>query len=225
MRGGGHVDGHYRSGGLIVIGLHLLAVVILYVYRRGLAMKHVARIMAVVVFFTSTTAWAQDAAQQDCINYQCKYIVTFDDGNTFKLDEEDIDIRSNTVGIRYKGENEFKYYSRDQITSVTSKTKSNWKIGMGIGAGVGAVVVGGALGGWGASINCDRQDTDFGGLCGTKTGLLFGLGGAAAGALIGLGVGAGIGSAIPKKKKVSMQPTVYVNPQSGSSGLGLRGQF
>lgn len=160
-------------------------------------------------------------------NLQHSYTVTFNDGNTYYLDDDDIDVRGDTIGIRFEGQEGYRYYRPDQFREIRYKTEKHTWLGGGIGAAAGA-----ALGvGIGLIIqppnkNCSNAgDPDD---CETfKTLVPLAL--SVLGTTVGFGTGAGIGSGIPKKKKININvsPKVYgiENQTVNGGGVSISGRF
>jgi len=161
--------------------------------------------------------------------YMRSYRVTFVTGQKYVLDDEDVIVQGNTLGLRLKDDEEFRYYTPDQIAEVKRHIKRRTGTGALIGLGAGGA--GGALIGMGLNPpwkSCENARDP--GDCRTyKTA--FPLLGGIFGALVGAGVGAGIGAATKRKKKGNVTMTVTPQVYGGKGvkinggGLGIRGSF
>lgn len=157
-------------------------------------------------------------------NYQYTYIVTMTGGQKYYLDDDDIELRGNLIGIRFPGESDFRYYPPEEFQEIRIKRKNHWGVGLGIGIGAGAAL-GAGVGYLVANPwkNCD--DADDPGDCRVFRRTFPILGGIILGG-IGGGIGAGVGAGIPKKKKVSVSPKVYLDERRVTgAGLGISGSF
>lgn len=161
--------------------------------------------------------------------YMRSYRVTFATGEEYVLDDEDVIVQGNTLGLRLKDSEDFRYYSTDQIAEVQRHIKRRTGTGALIGAGAGGA--GGALIGMGLYPpwrSCDNAG-DPGDCKGFKTA--FPLLGGVIGAAVGAGIGAGIGAAMKRKKKrnvdVSVTPQLYGSKgvKITGGGLGVSGSF
>jgi hypothetical protein len=157
-------------------------------------------------------------------NYQYSYAITMNGGQKYYLDDDDIEVKGNLIGIRFPGESDFRYYRPDEFQEIRIKQKNHWAAGLGIGIGAGAAL--GAVAGYLVTSPWDScDDHDDPGDCRTFRKAFPILGGIILGG-IGAGVGAGVGAGIPKKKKVSVSPKVYLNDKRVTgAGLGISGSF
>jgi hypothetical protein len=157
-------------------------------------------------------------------NYRYSYAVTMTGGQKYYLDDDDIEVKGNLIGIRFPGESDFRYYRPDEFQEIRIKQKNHWAAGLGIGIGAGAAL-GASLGYLvtGPWDSCDDHDDP--GDCRVFRKSFPILGGIILGG-IGGGIGAGVGAGIPKKKKVSVSPKVYLNEKKVTgAGLGISGSF
>lgn len=159
--------------------------------------------------------------------YAYNYEVTFIDGRTYYVDDDDIMVNNNLIGIRFEGRKDYQYYPTNQFRQIKATQKKRTWLGAGIGAAAG-VGIGVAVGMivYSPWKNCENAgDPDDCKMYKTALPVLLGgLGGAA-----GMGIGAGIGSGIPKKKKrrINVAPRVYgLEKQTiNGAGLGISGTF
>jgi len=174
----------------------------------------------------NTAADAMKTYSQD--KYQYSYIVSFKSGEKYYLDEEDIQVRNNLIGVRFDGDDDYRFYSLDRLQEIRAKKKRHTWMGAGIGAGAGAALgIGLSLAVYPPTKDCDRAGDP--GDCSTFKvlfPLMFGFLGAGA----GLGIGAGIGYGIPKKKKqttLSIAPNIYGDEKMNvtGGGIGVCGNF
>ena len=156
--------------------------------------------------------------------YMRSYRVKFATGAEYVLDDEDIVVQGNTIGLRFNDDEDFRYYTANQIVEIQQNIKRRTGTGALIGAGAGAAV--GVL----ATIpfiTCDGKGDP--GDCTTfkeTFPIVFGIGGA----LLGAGIGALAGGAYKRKKKkvdVTVSPQVYGSEgfKISGGGLGIRGSF
>lgn len=157
--------------------------------------------------------------------YDRAYRVTFSNGQSVKLKDEDIVVYRNMVGVRLEGEKQFRYYSPQQISEISRREKRHAGMGALIGLGAGAAA--GAGVGF-AVVNSSCSDAEDSAEC-RNLSTIIGVGIGVSTAIIGTAVGAAIGAAIRKKKKVEnpekrQRVSVSVSPQLyGSKGLKVEG--
>jgi hypothetical protein len=190
--------------------------------------KRLSSITVAIIFLMSCVSCAAgkqvpaksaNDVQRPIVEDKEKYVVKFKSGEKYKVRGEDLIVRPDQVGIRFDDEEDFKFYSRDQVEEVTSKGKSRWLMGAGIGAAVGGGL--GALGG--AFGECTDGSGRFSDCDGMRVPAIFLFGGL--GAAVGFGVGAAIGAAIKKDKKVIIAPQVNHHDGNTSAGVGISGRF
>lgn len=154
--------------------------------------------------------------------YRYSYAVTFKSGEKFYLDDEDVQVRNNLIGIRFEGREDYRFYSPNQFQEIRAKKKRYTWTGAGIGAGAGAALgVGMSFIAYPPTKDCDRAGDP--GDC-RMLKVVFPLGFGFLGAAAGFGIGAAIGYQIPKKKKqntVVMTPNIYGNDEMNITGGGL----
>jgi len=153
------------------------------------------------------------------------YDVTFATDQEYRVKDGDIVVHGDQIGIRFRKDEDFRYYRREQIKSIAVKKKRYAGIGAAIGAGVGLAASGIA---WGVTGHDCGNASDKGDC--EAIGTISGIAAIVLSGAVGAGIGAGIGGAIVKKKKplkINISPKVYGlehNEVSGA-GIGISGQF
>jgi len=197
---------------------------------KTLSVMLVLTVAATQVMFVAG-AHAQD--QKDNVVYTSTidqkrdYVVEFENGQTYKLKGSEIELRGDLVGIRFKGEDQYKYYSRLQIAQISNNKFSRGA--MAIGGVVGAVVGGGLASGLFLALHetgpGDPSCTSDPGDCAAMAHIGGGVGLGIVGALVGAGAGVGIGAALSSKKTVIVTPQVSLDGNRGTYGgvnVGMR---
>ncbi len=169
-------------------------------------------------------AHAQDRGMSEVytstIDPKREYVVEFVEGRTFNVKGSDIELRGELVGIRFQGEDQYKYYSRQQIAEISNKKFSRGA--MAIGGVVGAVVGGGLASGLFLALHdvgpgdpsCTSDPGDCAGMAHIGGGIGLGI----VGALVGGGAGVGIGAAVSSKKTLIVSPQVSLDGNRGTYG-------
>lgn len=80
-----------------------------------------------------------DSSQYSPFDPEKKYQVRFSGGQVFRVSGEDLELRGETIGVKFNGESNFRYYRKDQINEICQQQHSTGKT-----IGLVAGVVGGA---------------------------------------------------------------------------------
>jgi hypothetical protein len=201
-------------------------------------MKWLASVVVLMTFACTSCAGVQVPVKtaSDVKNvkpndqYKYSYKVTFVNGETYTVDDEDLDSANGAIGIRFGNEQEFRYYAPDQITSIKRKVQRRAGMGALIGLGAGAAAgVGGAFAI--AKTSCrDSSDPDHGECSFFRDITAVGVG--FVGPILGTAIGAIVGASIKQKKKTSnvkfnVSPKVYTTEKMKvqGAGLGISGSF
>lgn len=160
--------------------------------------------------------------------YEHSYKVTFTSGESYTVDDDDLDSANGTIGIRFGNEQDFRYYAPDQIVSIERKVQRRTGMGALIGLGAGAAAgVGGAV----AIVKTGCDGSSDPGECSfyqhiTALGVGF------AGPILGTAIGAIVGASSKKKKKtsrvkVNVSPKIYTTQKVKihGAGVGISGSF
>lgn len=161
-------------------------------------------------------------------DYMRAYQIKFVSGEAYTVDDEDVDVRSGAIGIRFDDDQDFRYYAPDQIQSIERKIKTRTGMGalIGLGAGTAVGVTLGVIGAKG--VGCEKQG-DPGDCRGIS--VIVGIATGVGSVLLGTGIGAAVGAGIKRKKKTDVK--VVVSPQFygrdgvkiNGGGLGIIGSF
>lgn len=150
--------------------------------------------------------------------YAYSYEVTFVKGEKYKLSDDDIVVKDGLIGIRFHGENGYRFYPTERIREIRATKKTHRALGAGIGAAIGVAA------GIGTALALPNNCKDDPNICSLSRLLIA----VPIGAAVGTGAGMAIGSAVPKKKRpINISPKIYgaEKMKVTGAGIGVSGSF